>query len=63
MPIFSSATNVSYRKTFYTLAIILLTILFLYFLHVALYHCPRRHYGYKGEREEETKPEAPPEAS
>ena len=30
---------------------------------MALYHCPRRHYGYKGEREEETKPEAPPEAS
>ena len=53
MLIFSSTTNVSYQKSFYTLAIILLTILFLYFLHVALYHCPRRHCGYKGEREEE----------
>ena len=53
MPIFSSTTNVSYQKSFYTLAIILLTILFLYFLHVALYHCPRSHYSYKGEREEE----------
>ena len=58
MPIFSSTTNVSYRKSFYTLAIILLTILFLYFLHVAFYHCPRSHYGYKGERKE-----APQEAS
>ena len=53
MPIFSFTTNVSYQKSFYTLAILLLTILFLYFLHVALYHCPRSHYGYKGERKEE----------
>ena len=53
MPIFSSPTNVSYQKSFYTLAIILLTILFLYFLHVAFYHCPRSNYGYKGEGKEE----------
>ena len=37
--------------------------MFLYFLHIALYHCPRSHYGYKGERKEEIKPEAPPEVS
>ena len=59
MPIFSSATNVLYRKSFYTLAIILLTILFLYFLHVAFYHCPRSHYGYKGERKEENQTGSP----
>ena len=59
MPIFSSTTNVSYQKSFYTLAIILLTILFLYFLHVALYHCPRSHYGYKGERKEENQTQSP----
>ena len=63
MPIFSPATNISYRKSFYTLAIILLTILFLYFLHVAFYHCPRSHYGYKRERKEKIKQEAPQEAS
>ena len=63
MPIFSSATNISYRKSFYTLALILLMILFLHFLHVAFYHCPRSHYGYEGERKEEIKPEAPQEAS
>ena len=27
----------------YTLAVILLAILFLYFLHVALYHCPKNN--------------------
>ena len=59
MPIFSSTTNVSYRKSFYTLAIILLTILFLYILHVALYHCPRSHYDYKGERKEENQTRSP----
>ena len=59
MPIFSSTTNVSYRKSFYTLAIILLTILFLYFLHVAFYHCPRGHYGHKGERKEENQTGSP----
>ena len=58
MPFFSSTTNISYQKSFYTLAVILLTILFLYFLHVALYH-----YGYKGERKEENQTEAQQEAS
>ena len=32
-----------YKRQFYTLAIILLTILFVYFLHVALYHCPKQN--------------------
>ena len=59
MPIFSSTTNVSYWKSFYTLAIILLTILFLYFLHVAFYHCPRSHYGYKGVGKEENQTQSP----
>ena len=59
MPIFSSGTNVSYRKSFYTLALILLMILFLLFLHVAFYHCPRSHYGYKGESEEENQTVSP----
>ena len=62
MPIFSFTTSVSHRKSFYTLAIVLLTILFLYFLHIAFYHCPRSHYGYKGERKK-TKQEVPQEAS
>ena len=59
MPFFSSTTNISYWKPFYTLAVILLTILFLYFLHVALYYCPRSHYGYKGERKEENQTGSP----
>ena len=59
MPIFSSTTNVSYQKSFYTLAIVLLTILFLYFLHIAFYHCPRSHYGYKGESKEENQTGSP----
>ena len=59
MPFFSSSTNVSYRKSFCTLAIILLTILFLYFLHVALYHCHRSHYGYKGENQKENQTGSP----
>ena len=63
MPFFSSTTNISYQKSFYTLAVILLTILFLYFLHVALYYCPRSNYGYKGERKEEKQTRSPQEAS
>ena len=59
MPIFSSTTNVSYQKSFYTLAILVLTILFLYFLHIAFYHCPRSHYGYKGERKKENQTGSP----
>ena len=59
MLFFSSTTNISYWKPFYTLAVILLTILFLYFLHVALYYCPRSHYGYKGERKKENQTRSP----
>ena len=59
MPIFSPSMNVAYWKSFYTLAIILLTILFLYFLHVAFYHCPKSHYGYKGEGKEENQTGSP----
>ena len=32
-----------YKRQFKTEAIILLTILFVYFLHVALYHCPKQN--------------------
>ena len=59
MPIFSSVTNISHRKSFYTLALILLTILFLHFLYVAFYHCPRGHYGYKGERKKKNQTGSP----
>ena len=32
-----------YKRQFYILAIILITILFVYFLHIALYHCPKQN--------------------
>ena len=32
-----------YKRQFYTLVIILLTILFVYFLQVALYRCPKQN--------------------
>ena len=63
MPIFSSTTNVSYQKSFYTLAIILLTILFLYFLQIALYHCPKVIMATREKGRKKTKPKAPQEAS
>ena len=32
-----------YKRQFYTLAVILLAVLFVHFLHVALYHCPKQY--------------------
>ena len=40
-----------YKRQLYTLAVILLAVLFLYFLHIALYHCPRNNVNQeKGEK-------------
>ena len=33
----------SLQKQLYTLAVILLAVLFFYFLHTALYHCPKNN--------------------
>ena len=44
-----------YKRQLYTLAVILLAILFLYFLHVALYHCPKNNVNQeKGETKQES---------
>ena len=32
-----------YKRQLYTLAVILLAVLFFYFLHVALYHCQKNN--------------------
>ena len=34
-------TNIKYKQSFYTLAIILLIILFIYYVHIDLNHCPK----------------------
>ena len=41
MPDVSNQTNIKYRQSLYILAIILLIILFIYYVHIALYHCPK----------------------
>ena len=56
---FSLLTLVLAYMIIVMLIVVLLTILFLYFLHVALYYCPRSHYGYKGERKEENQTRSP----
>ena len=39
-----------YKRQLYTLAVILLAVLFFYFLHIALYHCPKNNVSQeKGE--------------
>ena len=40
-----------YKRQLYTLAVILLAILFLYFLHIALYHCPTNNVNQEKEEE------------
>ena len=53
MPDVSNQTNIKYRQSFYTLAIVLLIILFIYYIHIALYHCPRvRKKGRKKTKQE-----------
>ena len=53
MPDVSNQTNIKYRQLFYTLAIILLIILFIYYVHIALYHCPRAENVSQGKGKEE----------
>ena len=48
-----------YKRQFYILAIILTTILFVYFLHIALYHCPKQIMSTKRKGRKETKEEPP----
>ena len=49
MPDVLNQTNIKYRQSFYILAIILLIILFIYYVHIALYHCPKTRNVSKGE--------------
>ena len=46
-------TNIKYRQSFYTLAIILLIILFIYYVHIALYHCHKAKNVSQGKGKEE----------
>ena len=54
MPDVSNQTNIKYRQSFYTLAIVLLIILFIYYIHIGLYHCPRTRNVSQGKGKEET---------
>ena len=45
-------TNIKYRQSFYILATVLF-ILFIYYVHIALYHCPRAKDVRQGEGKEE----------
>ena len=49
----SNQTNIKYRQSFYTLAIILLVVLFIYYIHIALYHCPKTRNVSQGKGKEE----------
>ena len=49
----SNETNIKYRQSFYTLAIILLIILFIYYVHIVLYHCPKTRNVSQREGKEE----------
>ena len=53
MPDVSSQANIKYRQSFYTLAIVLLIILFIYYIHIALYHCPKTRNVSQGKGKEE----------
>ena len=44
-----------YKRQLYTLTVILLAVLFFYFLHIALYHCPKNNVNQgKGEEGNQT---------
>ena len=44
-----------YKRQLYTLAVILLAVLFFYYLHIALYHCPKNNVSQeKGEKGNQT---------
>ena len=53
MPDVINQTNIKYRQSFYILALVLLIILFIYYVHIALYHCPRAKDVKQGEGKEE----------
>ena len=53
MPDVMNQTNIKYRQSFYILALELLIILFIYYAHIALYHCPKAKDVKQGERKEE----------
>ena len=54
MPDVLNQTNIKYRQSLYvTLAIILLIILFIYYVHIALYHCPKMRNVSQGKGKEE----------
>ena len=53
MPNVSNQANIKYRQSFYVSAIILLIILFIYYVHIALYHCPKVRNVNQGEGKEE----------
>ena len=53
MPDVLNQTNIKYRQSFCPLAIILLVILFIYYIHIALYHCPKTRNVSQGKGKEE----------
>ena len=53
MPDVMHQTNIKYRQSFYILALVLLIILFVYYVHIALYHCPKAKNVEQGEGKEE----------
>ena len=53
MPNVSNQANIQYRQSFYILALILLIFLFIYYVHMALYHCPKDRNVNQGEGKEE----------
>ena len=55
MPDVTNQTNIKYRQSFYILALVLLIILFIYYVHKALYHCPKAKNVEQGEGKEEKK--------
>ena len=53
MPDIMNQTNIKYRQSFYILAVVLLIVLFIYYVHIALYHCHRAKDVKQGEGTEE----------
>ena len=57
MPNVLNQANIKYRQSFCILAIILLVILFIYYVHIALYHCPKNRNVNQGEGKKKIKQE------
>ena len=53
----SNQANIKYKQLFYTLAIVLLIILFIYYIHITLYHCPKAKKVGQGKGKEENQTE------